>query len=584
MDWRQTGNLKKILAGFLVLAAGALAVVYRSYFSNAPEPPKFSDVLYLNNNVWTENERQRYYHLSQGSQIMPYDWFVALEQGDKDEPFVADDNMTKFRFIPDADSISNPDRLPIGFAKDDPDPITGVVNVGLTCAACHTAQMTYKGTGIRIDGASGMISLDAFVESVLASLGITALSDTTPKFERFARKVLNDNYNRNNAKELIGDVRRYLDQQLKEKFEEKQSNDSRGQTPTAGGFGRLDGLGAGGNRLYRLLGVKNLRTLNAPVKVQPLWYTHEYSWIQTNGSMRQPMARNVIQALSVNSSLVFPGDPDRKDRYISSVRLKNIVEMESMIQRFKAPVWPEQVLGKIDVDAAERGEVLCRKQCAFCHEPQKENQPQAGDAVAVKNNKTYFVLRLFPLDKIKTDPTNATNFAERTVDASSIQMGGNVPGAEIISMVLSGIIKRQYDELKIPLDQQEEWNGYRDNLLRACKAYAARPLAGVWANAPYLHNGSVPSLYQLLLPVAERDKVFFTGDVEFDPVNVGYVSKGLRGGFRFDTSITGNSNAGHQFGTSLKHEERMDLIEYLKGLKFPDKDYALVAPQAQCPS
>jgi len=582
VSWLEGGHFKKIGAGFLLLLSGVLAVVYRHHFSQGPEPPKFSEVLYLNNDVWTENERQRYYHLSQGSQIMPYDWFVALEQGDTSEFFIADDNMTKFRFIPDPNPISNPDRLPIGFAKDDPDPVTGVVNVGLTCAACHTAQITYKGMGMRIDGAPGMINLDPFLESVVASLGITSLSDSTPKFERFARRVLKDNYNRDNAKKLIDDVRTYLNKLLKEKLEEKKSNDSRGQTATAAGFGRLDGLGSGGNRLYRLLGIQNLRTLNAPVRALPLWYTHEYNWLQTNGSMRQPMARNIIQALTVNATVLFPGDPVGNDRYVSSVRLKNMFEMESMLQKLKAPLWPEQVLGKIELEAAKRGEAIYKKQCAFCHDPVKENQPQPDDAVAVKNTKTYFVLRLFPVDKIKTDPTDATNFAERTVDASSINMGNKVPGAEIISMVLSGIIKRQYDDMKIPLNQQEEWNGYRDNLLRACKGYMARPLAGAWADAPYLHNGSVPSLYQLLVPPAERDKVFFTGNVEFDPVNVGYVSTEMSGGFKFDTSITGNSNAGHQYGTSLKHEERMDLIEYLKGLRFPDKDYGLVEPQARC--
>ncbi len=581
MNWRGE-NFKKILAGFVVVLAGAIAVVYRYRFSKGPEPPKFSEMLVLNNDVWTENERQRYYHLSQGSQIMPYDWFVALEQGDRDQPFIADDNITRFRFIPDANPISNPDRLPIGFAKDDPDPITGVVNVGLTCAACHTAQMTYKGMGIRINGAPGMMNLDAFVESALVGLGITVVSDATPKFERFGREVLKDNYNHDNAKKLVDEVRDFLAHQLKVKLEEKESNDSRGQTPTAGGFGRLDGLGSGGNRLFRLFGVQNLRTLNAPVRALPLWYTHEYNWLQTNGSMRQPMARNIIQAVTVNASLVFPGDPGRNDRYMSSVRLRNLFEMEELIRRFKAPVWPQEILGKIDAEAAKRGEGIYKRQCAFCHDPVRENRPEPDDPVAVRNNKTYIILRSFPVDKIKTDPSDATNFAERTVDASSLKMGDKVPGAEIISMVLSGIIKRQYDEMKLPIDQQEEWNGYRDNLLRACKTYPARPLAGVWANAPYLHNGSVPSLYQLLLPAAERDKVFFTGDLEFDPVNVGYVSTGMRGGFRFDTSITGNSNAGHQFGTSLKYEERMDLIEYLKSLKFSDQDNALVEPQAQC--
>jgi cytochrome c5 len=541
-----------------------------------------NEVLQLNNGVWTEAERQRYYHLSQGSQIMPYDWFLALEQGDKSEPFMADNNMTTFRFIPDPNVLSNPDRLPIGLAKDDPDPVTGVVNIGITCAACHTTQLAYKGTGIRIDGGPGLINLDGFLDSALASLGVTVISQSSSKFERFARKVLRDKYSREESKKLFTDVRKYLDEQLKAKLEEKAANVARKQTATAGGFGRLDGLGSGGNRLYRLLGKQNLRALNAPVKALPLWYTHDYNWLQTNSSMRQPLARNVIQALTVNSSLVFPGDPAKNDRYISSVRLQNLVEMEKLTQRFKPPVWPEQVLGKINQEAAARGETIYRKQCAFCHEPQKESQPQAGDATAAKNNKTYFVRRVFAVDKIKTDPNDAMNFAERTVDASSIQMGKTVPGPEVISMVLSGVINRQFNDLNLPAEQREEWSGYRDNLMRICKGYAARPLAGVWACAPYLHNGSVHSLYQLLLPPAERDKVFFTGDYEFDPVNVGFVSAGDRGGFKFDTSISGNSNAGHQFGTSLKHEERMDLIEYLKVLKFPDHYEEVVASAAGC--
>jgi hypothetical protein len=574
----------KILGGIAIVLIGAFGGIgYRIYvWWSLPAPIKYSDVLHLNNDVWTEAERQRYYHLSQGSQVIPYDWFVALEQGDNEKPFSADDNMTRFRFIPDSNTLSNPDRLPIGFARDDPDPITGVVNVGLTCATCHTAQMTYKGTGIRIDGAPGLIDFDNFLITALASLEIT--KDNSSKFERFARKVLKDNYNRASAAKLKADVGKYIIEHATEKAQEKVSDLQRGEKATKGGFGRIDALGAGGNRLYRQLSVKNLQTLNSPVKALPLWYTHEYNWVQTDGSIRQPMARNIIEALAVNASLVFPGDKTKNyaDRYISSVRLNNMFEMESMIQRFKAPVWPEKVLGKIDPEAVKRGEVHYQKYCSSCHEPQKENQPEPGDQVAIKNNKTYFVLRLFPVDKLNTDPTDAVNFARRRLDASSIQMGKDIPGPEIIGMVLSGIIKRRYDELQLPLEKQEEWNGYRDNLLRPCEAYPARPLAGVWANAPYLHNGSVPSLYQLLLPPAERAPNFCTGDVEFDPVNIGYVNKAFCG-FKFDTSIKGNSNAGHQYGTSLKHEERMDLIEYLKALTFPEKDYGLIAPQPNCP-
>jgi hypothetical protein len=114
--------------------------------------------------------------------------------------------------------------------------------------------------------------------------------------------------------------------------------------------------------------------------------------------------------------------------------------------------------------------------------------------------------------------------------------------------------------------------------------YKARPLNGIWATAPYLHNGSVPSLYQLLLPADKRVKAFSVGRREFDPVNVGFKIEPFDGGFRFRTHseiglpIPGNSNAGHEYGTgkprevggdglpALTDEQRWKLVEYLKSL------------------
>ncbi|NQZ57608.1 MAG: hypothetical protein HRT88_09120, partial [Lentisphaeraceae bacterium] len=85
-----------------------------------------------------------------------------------------------------------------------------------------------------------------------------------------------------------------------------------------------------------------------------------------------------------------------------------------------------------------------------------------------------------------------------------------------------------------------------------------------WATAPYLHNGSVPNLHQLLLPVEKRDNIFYVGSREFDPEKVGFTSS--EGRFRYETSREGNSNSGHEYGTKLKSDERQQLLEYLKTL------------------
>ena len=104
--------------------------------------------------------------------------------------------------------------------------------------------------------------------------------------------------------------------------------------------------------------------------------------------------------------------------------------------------------------------------------------------------------------------------------------------------------------------------------MNAAKVYKARPLNGIWATAPYLHNGSVPNLYELLLTKDERSDTFYLGSREFDPVNVGFVTaKSSANKFEFDTKLIGNSKEGHEYGTSeLSDPERMELVEYLKTL------------------
>ena len=119
-------------------------------------------------------------------------------------------------------------------------------------------------------------------------------------------------------------------------------------------------------------------------------------------------------------------------------------------------------------------------------------------------------------------------------------------------------------------------------------AYKPRPLEGVWATPPFLHNGSVPNLYDLLSPREERSKKFFVGRREFDPVKVGYVTEpveGSKSGFWMKANTKdakdGDLNIGHEFrgpastnpsaprplgviGPALSHDERMEIIEYLK--------------------
>ena len=96
--------------------------------------------------------------------------------------------------------------------------------------------------------------------------------------------------------------------------------------------------------------------------------------------------------------------------------------------------------------------------------------------------------------------------------------------------------------------------------------YKARPLDGIWATAPYLHNGSVANLNELLLPAKDRMASFHVGSIKFDPINVGFQTTKSTGSTLFDTTKLGNSNAGHDGYGVFNEQQRQQLVEYMKSL------------------
>ena len=107
---------------------------------------------------------------------------------------------------------------------------------------------------------------------------------------------------------------------------------------------------------------------------------------------------------------------------------------------------------------------------------------------------------------------------------------------------------------------------YKAGIAQHPDYYKARPLSGIWASAPYLHNGSVPSLVELLKPPPQRVARFHVGSREFDADNVGLSTEAVPGATELDTALPGNSNSGHAFGTTLSDQDKRDLLEYLKSL------------------
>jgi hypothetical protein len=109
---------------------------------------------------------------------------------------------------------------------------------------------------------------------------------------------------------------------------------------------------------------------------------------------------------------------------------------------------------------------------------------------------------------------------------------------------------------------------YRFRHFRKTNGYANQPLDGIWARAPYLHNGAVPTLRDLLEPAESRPAKFYRGYDVFDPVKVGFVSnvaeENGRRFFEYDTTVIGNHNGGHAYGTTLPPADKTAIVEYLK--------------------
>jgi len=109
---------------------------------------------------------------------------------------------------------------------------------------------------------------------------------------------------------------------------------------------------------------------------------------------------------------------------------------------------------------------------------------------------------------------------------------------------------------------------YRFSHFRKTNGYANHPLDGIWLRAPYLHNGSVPTMRDLLEPPESRPKAFYRGYDVFDQVKLGFVSDVAEADgqvfTRYDTSVRGNANTGHIYGTTLSDDDKRAIVEYLK--------------------
>lgn len=545
-------------AACLTLILGGCATQYYgpAIQTGTPVPNSSGNLISLSQG-WSQEQQQWFWFVSQGSQLLPYDWYLALEQPASTELFRSDSHMTQVGYLVEKPSPRNPDGLPVGFAKATDR--QGKAYVGFTCAACHSNQLNYKGTGIRIDGAPTLADNFRFSDELVAALQATVGDDA--KFDRFAHKVLGSGYDAASAQQLRQDVRTATNALAERQRANKPKHPY--------GFARLDAFGA---ILNQVLGTdldqrQNYQSSDAPVSYPFIWDTPQSDLVQWNGAAPNAdggmLARDVGEALGVYANVSITHNSDPFQGYESSVDIIALGRIEKTLAGLWSPQWPP-LLPPIDTAKATQGQAIYQQQCVSCH------------AVIDRTNPNRRITAMMvSVDKTGTDRLMATNFVLRAADTGRLQgmkvtdllsptFGPEATGADILTNVAVGTILGQKSE-SVVAGVTEYLKLKRARTFPPC-SYKARPLNGIWATAPYLHNGSVPNLWELLQEPAKRVKQFYVGNREFDPVNVGYDTKAFDGGYQFDTTRKGDRNTGHAWGTQLSDDQKWALIEYLKTL------------------
>ena len=561
------------LIGFLGLSAAVVAYPAATDRSDAADSDEayYSALRYLDQG-WSADTANWWYYLSQGTVFVPYDWLLALEQAKGQELFASPGNMTRLGFLVDPPHPEyNPDGLPVGFAKRDLKLDKGLYGcwqgdwVGFSCAACHTGQVNYRGHQIRIEGGAAHHDIEAFQAQFGEALAALATSEA--KFTRFAGRLLGKGIG-GTPQELQRAFACYAGEVGKSRVFFENAQAGAAELPTAAGFGRLDAHERGLNLFLAGPPVSQARNYvaeTAPVSFPAIWDTPYFDWVLYNASIRQPLARNIVEAIGVQSPIdhatIFAETP-----LIHGVNVDNIAAGQKAVMEMTSPLWPEDILGPIDYALAARGASLYEAQCGACHAIIDRETHAPSDAPDDAADHTI-AIPTFPLDEIGTDPRQAETFARRTVDLSGIGGPAEISSFAAGQAVTERIVSQWIEESPENAALAEEVNQGRPNEFRGELVYRARPLNGIWATAPYLHNGSVANLQELLLPAARRSKVLYMGNWDFDPIRVGYeTSSPFVGASILDTRLPGNSNAGHAFGTDLSAADKAALIEYLKTL------------------
>ncbi|WP_050995356.1 di-heme-cytochrome C peroxidase [Bradyrhizobium liaoningense] len=562
---------------------------------------------------WTAAARADFYSRDQGSRLITLSWMQALKQRNG-QPFLAD-GLSRYGYLPNPANTAN---LPVGFHASGPQDFQVV---GMTCSACHTRQIEVDGKVYRVDGGPGFVDFYALLGDLDKAVGDVIASDGS--FAPFAAAVL-----RSATPDAadVADLRRQVDGW----YLRFHTLMVRALPKNGWGVGRLDAVGMIFNRISGLdigpppdfMIPENMKTADAPVRYPFLWNSPRQDKTQwpgfaKNGSDILGLARNVGEVLGVFATF----EPRRQGAVINflnnnSANFDGLSELENVVKRIGPPKWP----WKIDVALATRGKAIFERDsaeggCSGCHgiEDGEQRFPFIKTwRTEVQNvgtdTREYDILAW----KAKTGVLKGAYIPFATAPLKENDEVLNILATSVIGSIAEHLLAggapstnarvaaapdpgssdtpESLGLVRLPPTLQDLLTAFdtastseaikkakRQGAERASRsrlspwgAYEARVLQGIWAAAPYLHNGSVPTLAELLKPSAERKSQFSVGR-KYDIENVGLAAS--QEPLSETLSVTdcsninsGNSRCGHEYGTSLSDQDKKALLEYLKTL------------------
>ncbi|MBK8175795.1 MAG: hypothetical protein IPK66_11175 [Rhodospirillales bacterium] len=524
---------------------------------------------------WTCRVRNEFYQRDQGSRIIPLRWVQALSQVDG-QPFLAD-GLARYGYLPNPSASTH--GLPVGFLAAGQ---RGEEALSMTCAACHTRQIEVGPSVYRVDGGPAIVDFQSFLADLDRAVGEVLASEAA--FGGFAERVLGASPGTDKTMTLHTAVSAW--------YERYHTLMDRALPTTSWGPSRLDAVAMIFNRVTGLdigpepsrLIPENIHRAEAPARYPFLWNSPRQDKTQwpgfaDNGNGLLALSRNLGEVYGVFAEF----EPTRnggllKIDYLNnnSANFRGLERLEHLVWRLDAPKWP----WPIDRALARRGESLFAQNCNECHAIRTgtfRSSLHRTWATPIKDVGTDSKEQ----DLLSRGATTGILAGAPKLSVPDARFGDEDTAIAILSATVTGAIAQHIvvppqtpQAARVaaarPEATQTEMFATPTEAALTKAAYESRVLKGVWAAAPYLHNGSVPTLAELLKPASERIATFRIGPA-YDLVNVGLAAEQTQFDYTLKTTgcemrDSGNSRCGHEYGTHLSEEDKRALLEYLKQL------------------